>query len=341
MSRIYIPQNYKISTWEGLQPFFEELNTREINDKESFVSWLKDLSELESIVSEDLAWRYIKMTCDTSDKELEASYISFVNDIQPNIAPYDDVINKKIAASPYTTELEKDQAYFIYMRGVRNAIELFREENIPLQTEIQTLSQQYGSITGAMSVEIDGRELTLQQASNILKETNRERRQMAYEVIAKRRLQDKDSLDELFDKLIALRHQVAVNAGFDNFRDYMHQAMGRFDYSIQDCLDFHEAIKKIVVPLNKALQEKRKNLLGVETLKPYDLAVDPEGKQPLKPFEDGKELLEKSIACFNGLDKSFGENLTLMGSMKFLDLDSRIGKAPGGYNYPLAETGVP
>lgn len=340
-TRKYLPADFKINDWEGLKVYFEELANRELNDAESFKLFLRDLSELESVVSEDLAWRYIRMTCDTADKELENSYVFFINEIQPNIAPYEDRLNKKIVGSPLKDELANDSAFHIYFRALQNSVELFREENIPLFAELQTLAQKYGTIIGAMSVEIKGETLTLQQASNHLKSTDRELRKLTYETINKRRLESREELDELFDKLIGLRHQVALNCGFANFRDYMHRALGRFDYSVEDCFAFHDAIEKSVVPLCRKIELERKEKLGYDTLKPYDLAVDPLNREPLHPFTDGQQLLSRTIECFKKLDPSFADNLKVMADKGFLDLDSRIGKAPGGYNYPLAESGIP
>jgi oligoendopeptidase F len=341
MERKYIAKDFRVSDWATLKPYFEELKNRNINSLNEFEVFLKDLNELESVVSEDLAWKYIKMTCDTSNKELEQAYIDFVSTIQPQIAPYEDELNKKINASEFKSQLESKEAYFIYFRAVKNAIDLFREENIELQAELQTLSQKYGSITGVMSVEINGEVLTLQQAANYLKSVDRSVRKNAYEIINAKRYASKDELNDLFNILIEKRHQVALNAGFANFRDYMHKAMGRFDYTVDDCFAFHNAIEKAVVPLLKELELERKKLLGYEELKPYDLAVDPMNREPLKPFEIGQELIDKSIECFDIIDKGFGNNLRTMKAGGYLDLDSRIGKAPGGYNYPLAESGIP
>lgn len=339
--RIFLPQNFTINTWTELKPYYDEIVSKDITTKSDFELFLKQLSELESVVSEDLAWKYIKMTCDTTNKALEEKYLDFVTNIQPNIAPYDDQLNQKIEQSAYTKELGKDEAYFIYFRAIDNAIKLYREKNIPIHAELQTLAQKYGSITGSMSVELEGKQLTLQQASNYLKETDREKRKLAYEKINEERLSKKEELDALFNQLIEKRHLVATNTDYPNFRDYMHQAMGRFDYTVNDCFNFHDAIEQKVVPLCKKMDLERKAKLGLETLKPYDLAVDPENRQPLKPFSDGKDLLTKSIQCLNKVEHQFANNLTIMSEKGFLDLESRLGKAPGGYNYPLAESGIP
>lgn len=339
--RQFIPVDFKITSWDKLQPYFEDLLNKDISTLESYRNFLHDVSELESMVSEDLAWRYIRMTCDTTNKALEESYIDFVTNIQPNIAPYEDKLNHKINNSPFKQDLSTDKAFMIYFRAIENSIDLFREENIPLLSELQTLAQKYGSITGSMSVTIDGETLTLQQASNKLKLTDRNKRKEAYEIINNRRLESSEELDLLFNQLIELRHKVALNCSFDNFRDYMHKALGRFDYTVEDCFSFHDAIEKVVVPLCREIEIERKKNLGYDVLKPYDLAVDSLNREPLKPFEGGKELLEKTVRCFEVVEHDFANNLRVMADKGFLDLDSRIGKAPGGYNYPLAESGIP
>ncbi|MBY0435806.1 MAG: M3 family oligoendopeptidase, partial [Cyclobacteriaceae bacterium] len=166
-------------------------------------------------------------------------------------------------------------------------------------------------------------------------------REDVYKKMAPRRLKDKETLDELYSKLVQLRHRVAVNASFSNFRDYMFKSYGRFDYTPQDCFAFHDSISSEVVPLLEELAEKRKEQLNVEALRPWDKAVDVEGRPALKAFVGGKDLTEKSIECFKRLDPFLGDCLSTMNAMGHLDLESRKGKAPGGYNYPLAEIGVP
>src|ERR1700761_5184241 len=231
-TRTYIPANLEMK-WEALEPIFKELCDRPINSAEELEQWLRDGSELGAAIEEDFAWRYIRMTCDTTDAELLQKFQYFATEIEPKIAPYSNELNKKLVASEWAEKLDSEK-YFIYLRGVKKALELFREENIPLQTEIQVEQQKYQSITGSMSVHIGDKEFTLEQASVFLKDTDRAKRQEAWEKITGRRLQDRVQLDELFDHLRELRHKVALNAGFENFRDYMFQALGRFDYTPQD-----------------------------------------------------------------------------------------------------------
>lgn len=340
-ARKFVPEDFVLTTWEKLKPFFDDLLNRPLASAQDLKRWFSDRSELESILSEDMAWRYIRMTCYTENQEYLKSYQDFIQNIQPQIAPVSDQLNKKAAGSEFLDSLAGQEGYDILIRNLRKEIEIFRDENVPLFTEISTETQKYAQISGAMTVDIDGKTLTLQQAAVFLMSTNRQKREEVYRKINDRRLRDRDELDALFTKLIQLRHRVAVNAGFKNFRDYMFKALGRFDYTPQDCFDFHDAIEHEVVPLLNQFAHERKDSLGVESLRPWDKAVDPEGREALKPFTTGKELTEKTIRVFKNLDTYLGQCITIMDTMGHLDLESRIGKAPGGYNYPLAEVGVP
>lgn len=339
--RTFVAENLVIDSWESIQNYFEELAHRSTNSKEEYVKWLHDKSELEAVLEEDAAWRYIKMTIDTRDEKLSNAYTFFVTKIQPQLAPFEDKLNKKLVDSPYFEALDKEKAYRIYFRSVKTALELFREENIPLEAELNEKSQLFGSISAAQSIEHNGETLTMQKAASLLKETDEELRRTIFEKMSTRRRKDTDSLDGLFTELIEKRHQVAKNAGFDNFRDYKFLALGRFDYTKEDCFNFHKAIKSQIVPLVKEIQLAKLKTLGKEKFKPWDSEVDPEGKQPLKPFETGKQLLTGTIAMFDKIDSYFGDCLRTMDEMGHLDLDSKEGKSPGGYNYPLYEIGVP
>lgn len=337
--RQFLPDKLKVTSWEVLEPYFTQLLDRKIAAKADLEQWLKDRSELEAFVSEDLAWRYVRMTCDTTNKELEDAYVFFVTEIEPKISPLNDRLNRMLIDSPFVKELDEEK-YFIYLRGIRKEIEIFREENVPLQAEIATESQKYGTIIGSMTVEIDGKELTLQQAANYLKDPDRNKREEAFHKINEKRMAHATELDELFNRLISLRHQVAVNAGFENFRDYMFAALGRFDYKPEDCFAFHDTIRQEIVPLVKDFHELRRQELGHE-LRPWDLEVDTKNRPALEPFTSGADLLDKTIKCFRKVDEYFAWCIETMDNMERLDLESRKGKAPGGYNYPMAETSVP
>ncbi|WP_224995150.1 M3 family oligoendopeptidase [Cesiribacter sp. SM1] len=338
--RSFLPEDFKITDWETIKPFYESLLQRNISSEEELQQWFQDRSELESVVSEDLGWRYIRMTIDTADAERREKFNHFISQIQPNIAPEANRLNEKALESEFLLKLKKE-GYPILARTLKTEFEIFREENVPLNTQMQTLSQEFGAISGAMTVEVDGKELTLQQAADYLQSTDRGKREEVWKKINERRLQDGKRLNDLFDQLLQLRHQIALNAGFANYRDYMFKALGRFDYTPKDCEDFHESVSREVTPLLSELSRQRKESLGVEPLRPWDKAVDVEGRNPLKPFSNSEELMERTIRVFRRLDPFLGRCLEIMREMEHLDLDSRKGKAPGGYNYPLAETGVP
>ena len=340
-ARRFLPEEFVLKSWENVKPYFDDLLNRPVSSPADLKKWFADRSELESIISEDLAWRYIRMTCYTENQEYLKSYQDFIENIQPKIAPASDQLNRKAAGSPFLDPLSAEEGYDILVRTLKKEIEIFREENIALFTEINIETQKYAKLSGAMTVTVDGKALTLQQASVFLMSTDRKKREEVYRKISERRLEDKDRLDELFSRLIRLRHRVAINAGFKNFRDYMFRALGRFDYTPEDCFRFHDAIQHEVVPLLDEFARERKDRLRVDTLRPWDKAVDPEGREALKPFSSSQELTEKTIRVFKNLDTYLGQCLSIMEKMGHLDLESRIGKAPGGYNYPLAEVGVP
>ena len=338
--RHFLPEGYVLTDWNGLEPYFKDLEQRKLDSPQALEKWLKDMSELEAVVSEDACWRQIRMTCDTENKALEEAFNFFCMEIQPRIQPYADRLNRMLVENPFTKELDQKQ-YFTYLRSVKKRIEIFREKNIPLQAELSVLAQQFGMISGKMTVEMQGQEYTLQQASKFLENPDRSVREEVYRKIQERRLQDKDALNELYSKLIALRHQTALNAGFANYRDYKFEELGRFDYTKEDCFRFHEAVKEYILPLVSRINENKRKKLGLDSLRPWDSEAEPAGTEPLRPFQNAAELITRTIDCFDQLDPFFGDCLRTMKKMGRFDLESRKGKAPGGYNCPLAETGAP
>lgn len=340
IERNFLPADFTITTWDTLEPYFTQLLDRAINSKADLEQWLKDSSELEAVISEDACWRQVRMTCDTENKALEEAFNYFYVEIAPKMQPYADKLNRKLVACAFTKELDADK-YFTYLRSIQKSIDLFREANIPIMSELSVMQQQFGQIAGKMTVEVEGKEYTLQQAAKFLESSDRKLREEVYMKIQNRRYQDREALNKLFDQLVAKRHQLALNADFNNYRDYKFKELGRFDYTPQDCFNFHEAVKQHVVPLVKIIYEEQRKSIGVDQLRPWDMDAEPEGIQPLQPFSTGTELTEKTIECFEQLNPFFADCLRKMDELKRFDLDSRKGKAPGGYNMPLAETGAP
>ena len=340
-TRQFLPQIFAVTQWEDIQPFYEQLLARELTSLETLRQWCLDRSELEGALSEEAGWCYINTTRNTTHQGYRTKYEHYVQELLPKTISITHQLNEKTTRCPYTQALRQEVGFDILLRCMANSFQIYRPENVPLLTKVMLKAQEYGQVVSAMTVVLASQELTLQQATVHLEAQDRDFREEVYEQIGQRRLQDKDTLNSLYTTLIRDRHQIAINAGFENFRDYSFVAMNRFDYTPQDCFAFHEAIEKEVVPLLNTLAQKRKDLLGVSVLKPWDALVDPSNQPPLRPFSDADDLLQKTITTFDQLEPCLGDCLRTMQKMGHFDLESRKGKAPGGYNYPLDETGVP
>jgi oligoendopeptidase F len=338
--RSFIPHDLEIQTWDSVSRYFKDLSHRELDRESELIKWLIDRSELSAVLEENLAWRYIRMNCDTSDASLSKAFEQFVTDIQPRILLASNELDKKFYSCEAKNNLHPE-TYGILLRTLNNRMELFREENVPLISELQVEEQEYGKISSRMTVLHEGEKLTLQQASNFLKEPDRRIRESFFRKINDRRLEDAEVLQELLSSLLEKRRRVGRNAGFSNYYEYKWKELGRFDYDVEDIMRFHEAIASEVRPLVDQIHHQRKKLLRIETIRPWDLDVDPELKAPLKPFKDVDELVNKTIKSFKAIRPRFGRYLTEMKKGGFLDLDSRVGKAPGGFNYPLYESNIP
>lgn len=336
----YLPKGFKLTVWSKLKPYYEALLKRPIQSVQDLEGWIYDRSELDATVSEAFAWRYIKVTSDNSDNHSLELYQYAVQELYPRIAAFENELNQKLVDSPYVEELNPEE-FSIYVRNIRNAVSLFSAENIPLSTEVQLRSREYGKIFSEMTIGMNGRQMTLQKAGTLLEEPDRGCREAIYHKISQRVLQDSGQLEDLFDELMEKRHQIALNTGFENFRDYKFRSLGRFDYTVQDCLNFHDSIASEILPLVDELNEYRREALDLQALRPWDLNVDVSGRMPLRPYENAEELLEKTIRCLSEVHPLFGEVLSIMQDMGHLDLESRPGKRPGGYNMPLHLSGVP
>ncbi len=338
--RRFLPDDFEVTDWSALEPYLTELCNRDLHSVSDLHRLMLDVSEIDAVLFDDQGWRYIRMTIDTADEEKSKAYDFFLSEIAPHLASFKDTINRKLMGCPFVEELDQEK-YRIYLRGIRKELEIYREENVSLQIKVQQKSSEYSVISGAMEVEWEGRKLTMQQAGKFLLEKEASVREKAYKVTWNRRYQDYAKLDDLFSELLQIRHQIALNAGYENYRDYMFDSKGRFDYTKEDCFNFHKSIAAEIVPVSKMLHQDKCRRLGKDLLKPWDLDFDPEGKDPLRPFADEKELVKGTIDIFHRVHPYFGQCLATMKEMGYLDLESKAGKSPGGYNYPLLEVGVP
>lgn len=338
--RTYLPGRFKLTVWERLEPFYEELLQRQLFTLKSLEDWLLDRSELDAFVSESFAWRYINISSDSANSQAQESYQYAIKELSPRITDYTFKLNSKLVDHPLKDQLDPTR-FGIYLRAIKNLVELFREENVGLETEVQLESKQHGKMFSEMTVGVNDVNLTLQKASALLEEPDRNYREDVYHKINRRILQDAERLESLYENLLKKRHRIAMNAGFDNFRDYRFRKLGRFDYEPQDCTDFHDSIRDEILPLVDELYAYRKADLGLNELRPWDLHVDTSGQKPLRPFQNMEDLVQKASVCLQRVHPQFGAVLRQMREMGHLDLDSRPGKRPGGYNMPLLLTGVP
>lgn len=340
LNRSFVKKDQTINSWEDTREYFNILLKQELNSIADFNDWLKNKSELEAVIDEDFAWKYIRLNTHTENPEYQKDFENFNSNIQPRIIEHNHLLNKKLLSFPKLNKI-KDEASKIMIRNIAVEFKLYRKENVELLSQLQNESVQFGTISSQMFIEHHGENFTLQQASNFLKDTNRELRKEIFGKITDRRLLDKEKLDKLLTSLIKKRHTIAQNSGFNNYADYKFTELCRFDYTATDIADFENAIEKHVMPLVANINLRRKNKLGLDKLQPYDLQVDTEQLPALKPFHNTRDLIDKTIVCFNRLHPSLGEYIRFMDEMNFLDLESRKNKAPGGFNYPLYESNVP
>jgi oligoendopeptidase F len=338
--RVFVPPNADLTDVATVVGLYEKLEKKEISSVKELEQWLLDRSELDAVLSQAGSILYIRMTCKTDDPAIAGAYTKFVETIPPAIKPINDRLNHQYVEARNRFPLDA-RRYQVYDRAIKTDIELFVEKNVALQTKVDLLSQDYQTISGAMTVMFEGKEHTMPQMGKYLLETDRLLRERAWRASAERRLKDKDKMEEIFEKMFELRNTIAGNAGFSNFTDYQFKAYHRFDYTPRDCKKYHETVERLIVPLNRRILNKRRDQMKLKSLRPWDAAVDALGVKPLSPFKDADGLIKGTAAIFNKLDRDFGLQFQEMKDLDLLDLASRKGKAPGGYQNTLSEARKP
>lgn len=342
--RRFVPAQFDPSKWDDAEPLFHELLDRPLDSPDALERWLDDLSELMSVMGEYGNRRYIDKSCHTDDEQIKARYLQFVEEIEPKIKPLGFKLERRFLESPHAAALQaKDPRYVMLARRWRAETEIFREENVPLQTEVTKLVTDYDTICGDMTVNFRGEELTLQQAEKFLQEPDRPTRQEVWELVANRRFRDHEKIEDLFEQMLDRRDRIGRNAGLPDFRAYMWKEYKRFDYTPEQCAAFADAIARTVVPLVDELDRQRKQDLGLPSLRPWDAQVDPKNRPALTPFgrDDTPVLVDKSRAIFERLSPALAEQFDTLSRRNNLDLASRKGKQPGGYQCDLEEAREP
>ena len=327
------------SKWENIEPYLINLKDREIKSSQCIENLIHDESRLSEIISETRARAYINMTCQTDNQEYQKAWTDFIENIQPKLSEYNDLFNRKIINNKYVSDLS--ERYNVMLKGIKTDIEIFREENIQLQTRLSILGTKYNEIRGKQTVYFDGAEKTFAMMAIYQENTDREIRESAWRATTSRIIQDSEEISDIFEEMIELRHQIAINSGFRGFQEYIFAAMHRFDYTIKDCLEFHESIEYSCMPLKYDMNLLRKEKLNLVKLRPWDMSVDTEGKKPLQPFIDSDDLVSGCSRIFHSMSKELGNYFDLLEKNDCLDLESRKGKAPGGYQYYLQKSRMP
>lgn len=329
------PEALANATWDDIRPHYDALAARELGD-DTMEQWLADWSRLEALLTEAASRAMIRYTVDTRDKDAEQAHLRFSTEILPQAEERSVALQKRLVATGYSSP-----ALETTLRGFRTSIEIFREANVPIMSELEELAATYQRITGGMTAPWEGKDLPLPQLAPFLKEPDRAVRERAFRASTAPYVAARPELAGLFDQMLALRQRVSRNAGFDSFRDYVFRAKLRFDYTPADCERFHDAVERHVMPAYGRLMAHRRSALTLPSLRPWDVAVDLYGAKPLRPFADGVELAGRARAVFDRLDPALGSQFGTMIDERLLDLDSRAGKAPGGYCDTLHWSGRP
>lgn len=341
-ARRFVPTQINLGEWKAIEPLFQRLESdaAACSTLAAFEAWILAWGELSAALDEESSRRYIAMTCHTDDPGAEKAYLEFVESIEPELKPWQHKISEIFLAHPLRAKLPEDR-YRILLRDTVLRVELFRPENVALETEEAKIGQQYQKLSGSLTVQYQDKERTLPQMTPFLEEQDRAVREDVWKLVANRRLQETESFETQFEGLLALREQIAKNAGYANYRDYAFRLRGRFDYTPEHCERFHDAVEGEIMPVLRELQEKRRENLKLSALRPWDMAVDPFNRAPLRPFQSVDKLASASQKVFDQISPDLGSGFRLMQTRKLIDLENRKGKAPGGYQSTLAEARLP
>ena len=312
-------------SWDEILPIYNDLYYRPLT-ADNAREWLDEWSRFEDLMAEAREQVYFDYTCDTADPAKEAHNLRFQTEIEPNAAEQRVRLSQRLLETGYSSP-DLDES----LRRFRTTNEIFREENVPLKAEVERLCAEYQKVTGSMTAEWEGKELPLPRLRPFMLDPDREIRERAWRLHRTPYVNQRSALAALFDEQYKLRQQIARTAGFDNFRDYMHVEKHRFDYTPQDCYAFHQAVVETVVPAASRLLERRRGEMGMKSLRPWDVGVDAQGRPPVKPFESAAEFVDRGVSVFNRVDPALGRYFQTMQEEGLLDLESRKGKAPGGY----------
>jgi len=321
--------------WSRVESHYRGLRSRNLSVA-TIAAWLADWSHLKELIEEGQSRLYVAKTLDTADPQHEQRYLSYLEEIYTPAEEQDQRLKQKLLASGLEPE-----GFAIPLRNLRAQAELYRDANLPLLEQEKKLGSEYDRILGAQTVEWEGEEITIDRLFLELEGPDRGQRERAWRLGRTRQLHDRGALNDLWVRFLDLRSELARNAGLAEYRSYRWRQLLRFDYTPDDCRRFHEAIETVVVPAARRVIDRRVRALGIPSMRPWDASADKYGREPLRPFVAVQELINKGSAIFHHVDPVLGGYFDSMLPENLLDLDNRKGKAPGGYNEPLAAARLP
>ncbi len=326
------PQEIINWTWPSIARCYESLDAS-VLDASTVEAWLTDWSHVGERIEEMYSRLSVATSTNTADKDAEERMNRFLDTIFPQALAADQKLKEKLLAS----RLEP-KGFEIPLRNMRAEADLFRTSNLSLLAEQQKLAIEYDKIFGAQTVKWNGEEITLTRLGMNFLQPDRDKREKAWRLKAERQLSDRQAVNNLWLKFMALRAKIAKNADQPSFREYSWQQKLRFDYTPADCKSFAKAIEEVVVPAAARVYEKRKRALGLDRLRPWDLVdgwysrpTSPANVPVLKPFKSVDELKGKISAIFHHVDPVLGGYFDSMLAENLTDLENRKNKAPGAY----------
>lgn len=270
----------------------------------------------------------IRNTMDTGDAFYEGE-MNYLNQEGPKMGILSQKAEKVILESPFRKQWEEEFGEF-YLKAMEVNQKLSDPVIVNDLVEESRLTQEYAKVSAGASTEFRGEKCNFYGLLKHMQSTDRQERKEAmtawgdlYEEIAPK-------LDEIYDKMVALRAGMAKKLGFDSYIDYIYLARGRYDYGAKDVEEFRRQVREVIVPLCRRLREEQAARLGVEKLCYYDEAlVFPEGNAV--PEGDRAELVEKARRMYRELSKETGEFFDFMADHDMFDLETKQGKRGGGY----------
>lgn len=322
--------------WESIRPHVDELLAAELTPG-AVPAWLARWSGIESVLYEAQAQVYRDTMEDTTNADADRRFKLLVDDIVPKIRVAQQALRGKLLAVP---GYEPEPDHRVLWRRFQAEAALFREENVPLLSQLMTLENEFEKLMGGLMVDLDGQSVTVPQATaELYMNPDRAARERAWRATMAAYLEQRGTLNDLYLRMLKLRREVARNAGLSDFRAYKWQELARFDYTPEDCFTYHDAIEHEVAPLAARIYAERAAALGEDTLRPWDTKFDPYG-EPLHPFTDVAELEAGCQRIFDSLDPALGADFRVMRD-GFLDLASRPNKGGGGFCEMFPVSGKP